>query len=89
MPMLQGDQNMATQSTAPLQDMFLEHLRDRKTEVTMFLVNGIRLQGYVRSFDKFAIQLVRGNSSQLVYKHAVSAINPAESIQLFDANAER
>jgi host factor-I protein len=53
-------------------------------EVTIFLVNGIRLQGQIRSFDNFTIQLVRGTGTQLVYKHAVSAINPAEPIQLID-----
>ncbi|MPR12830.1 RNA chaperone Hfq [Microvirga tunisiensis] len=80
---------MAAQSTATLQDIFLEYLRDHGIEVTMFLVNGIRLQGHIGSFDRFAIQLVRGNSSQLVYKHTVTAINPVEAIQLFDPNADR
>jgi host factor-I protein len=55
--------------------------------MTMLLVNGVRLQGYVRSLDRHTVQLVRGNSSQIVYKHAISAINPAKAIQLFDPNA--
>jgi host factor-I protein len=86
--MLQGNLDMPAQNTATLQDTFLAHLRDHRAEVTMFLVNGIRLQGYVRSVDRFVVELVRGNSSQLVYKHAISAINPAEAIHLFDPNAE-
>jgi host factor-I protein len=53
-------------------------------EVTIFLANGIRLQGQIRSFDNFTIQLVRGSGTQVVYKHAISAINPAEPIELTD-----
>jgi host factor-I protein len=53
-------------------------------EVTIFLANGIRLQGQTGSFDNFTIQLVRGSGTQVVYKHAISAINPTEPIQLID-----
>ncbi len=80
---------MAAQSTSTLQDIFLKHLRDIKAEVTMFLVNGIRLQGQIERFDSFTVQLVRGNSSQVVYKHAISTIIPVEAVQLFDPDAER
>jgi host factor-I protein len=80
---------MAVQGTSILQDTFLKHLRDSKAEVTMFLVNGIRLQGQIKRFDNFTVQLVRGNSTQIVYKHAISAIHPVDAIQLFDPNAER
>ncbi|WP_201864741.1 RNA chaperone Hfq [Microvirga soli] len=75
---------MATQSASSLQDLFLKHLRDNRVEVTIFLANGIRLQGQIRSFDNFTLQLVRGNGTQVVYKHAISAINPAEPVQLID-----
>jgi host factor-I protein len=78
---------VAAQSTATLQDTFLKHLRDSKAEVTMFLVNGVRLQGHIKRFDNFTVQLVRGNSTQIVYKHAISAILPVGAIQLFDLNA--
>jgi host factor-I protein len=88
-PTLARGLEVAAQSTATLQDTFLAYLQDHGAEVTMFLVNGIRLQGRVGAFDRFAIQLVRGNSSQLVYKHTITAINPVEPIQLFDPNAER
>jgi host factor-I protein len=78
----QWKQEMSTQSTLTLQDTFLKHLRDHRTEVTMFLVNGIRLQGQIRWFDNFTVQLVRGNGTQIVYKHAISAIHPAEPVEL-------
>jgi host factor-I protein len=48
----------------------------------MFLVNGIRLQGQIRWFDSFTVQLVRGNGTQIVYKHAISAIHPADPVEL-------
>jgi host factor-I protein len=78
---------MAAQSTSTLQDTFLKHLRDHRIEVMMFLVNGIRLQGQIRSFDNFTVQLVRGNGTQVVYKHAISAIHPAEPIELMDSTS--
>jgi host factor-I protein len=80
----QQEQDMSAQSTSTLQDTFLRHLRDHRTEVTMFLVNGIRLQGQIRWFDNFTVQLVRGSGTQIVYKHAISAIHPAEPIQLIE-----
>ena len=80
---------MPPQSTPSLQDIFLTHLRDRRVEVTMFLVNGIRLQGQIERFDNFTVQLVRGNSAQIVYKHAISTIIPVEVIQLSDPDTGR
>jgi host factor-I protein len=62
--------------------MFLDHLRDSRMEVMMFLVNGIRLLGRIRRFDNFTVELVRDGRSQIIYKHAISAINPAEPVQL-------
>jgi host factor-I protein len=76
---------VAVQSTFGLQDAFLKHLRDNKLDVTMFLVNGIRLQGQIRRFDNFTVMLVRGNGTQVVFKHAISAIYPAEPVQLVDS----
>lgn len=75
-------------ATSTLQDTFLGHLRDHRVEVMMFLVNGIKLQGQIERFDSFTVQLVRGNSSQVVYKHAISAINPAGPVQLFGGDGE-
>jgi host factor-I protein len=62
--------------------MFLDHLRDSRIEVMMFLVNGIRLLGQIRRFDNFTVELVRDGRSQIIYKHAISAINSAEPVQL-------
>ena len=76
---------MPTQNTSSLQDKFLKYLRDKRSEVTIFLANGIRLQGQISSFDNFTIQLVRGNCTQIVYKHAISTILPAEPVQLVDS----
>lgn len=75
---------LAAQSTSDLQDTFLKHLRDNRVEVTIFLVTGVRLQGWIKRFDNFTVQLVRGGSSQIVYKHAISAIHPVEPLELTD-----
>ena len=79
---------MAAQSTSSLQDTFLKHLCDSNNDVTMFLVNGIKLLGRIKRFDSFTIQLVRGDSSQVIYKHAISTIHPAEPVLLPDPDAE-
>ncbi len=71
---------MPAQSRATIQDAFLKHLRDNKLDVTMFLVNGIKLQGQIRQYDNFTVLLGRGSGVQIVYKHAISAINPAEPV---------
>ena len=62
-----------------LQDPFLNTLRKEKVQVSVFLVNGIKLQGQVESFDQYVI-LLKSGVVQLVYKHAVSTIVPAKSI---------
>jgi host factor-I protein len=71
---------VAAEPSATIQDAFLKHLRDSKTDVTLFLVNGIKLQGQVREFDRFTVLLVRGSGTQVVYKHAISTISPAEFV---------
>jgi host factor-I protein len=68
-----------------LQDVFLNTVRKTKTPVTMFLVNGVKLQGIITWFDNFSVLLRRDGQSQLVYKHAISTVMPAGPIQLFDA----
>ena len=79
--MLDEGSNVVTPGTPPIQDLFLKHLRDNKLDVTMFLVNGIRLQGQIRQFDNFTVMLVRGSGTQVVFKHAMSAIHPAEPVE--------
>ena len=62
-----------------VQDVFLNHLRKNKTPVTIFLVNGVKLQGIVTWFDNFSVLLRRDGHSQLVYKHAISTIMPVHA----------
>ena len=66
-----------------LQDAFLNHVRRNKIPITVFLINGVKLQGIINFFDNFCIFLRRDSNVQLVYKHAVSTIMPAEEISLF------
>ena len=67
-----------------LQDMFLNSLRRSKTPVTMFLVKGVKLQGIITWFDNFSVLLRRDGQAQLIYKHAISTIMPAQPIDLSD-----
>ena len=68
-----------------LQDTFLNAVRKTRTPVTMFLVNGVKLQGVITWFDNFSVLLRRDGHSQLVYKHAISTVMPSAPVQLFDA----
>ena len=79
---------MATEKAQNLQDTFLNHVRKSKTSVTIFLVNGVKLQGFVTWFDNFCVLLRRDGHSQLVYKHAISTVMPAGPIQLFEGAKE-
>lgn len=73
-----------------LQDIFLNQIRKEKVAITVFLMNGVKLQGVVTWFDSFSILLKRDNVAQLVYKHAISTIMPAHPIQLYDgADADK
>lgn len=65
-----------------VQDIFLNTVRKDKVPVTVFLLNGVKLQGMVTSFDNFAFLLRRDGHFQLVYKHAVSTIMPSQPIVL-------
>ena len=69
-----------------LQDTFLNHVRKDKIPVTIFLVNGVKLQGIVSWFDNFCVLLKRDGQSQLVYKHAISTIMPAHPVKLWDVD---
>ncbi len=68
-----------------LQDTFLNHVRKNKVPLTVFLVNGVKLQGIVTWFDNFCILLRRDGHSQLVYKHAISTIMPTQPVNLSEA----
>ncbi len=67
-----------------LQDTFLNSVRKSKTPLTIFLVNGVKLQGVVSWFDNFCVLLRRDGQSQLVYKHAITTIMPAQPVQLYE-----
>ena len=75
---------MAADRTHNLQDTFLNHVRKNKIPLTIFLVNGVKLQGVVTWFDNFCVLLRRDGHSQLVYKHAISTIMPGHPVQLFE-----
>ena len=63
-----------------LQDAFLNHVRKTKVPVTVFLINGVKLQGVITWFDNFCVLLRRDGQSQLVYKHAISTIMPGQPV---------
>ena len=75
---------MSSEKTQNVQDVFLNNVRKNKTPVTVFLVNGVKLQGIITWFDNFCVLLRRDAHSQLVYKHAISTVMPAATIQLFE-----
>jgi len=64
-----------------LQDPFLNALRKEKVPVSIFLVNGIKLQGTVDSFDQFVV-LLNNSVSQMVYKHAISTVVPSRAVKV-------
>ena len=65
-----------------LQDVFLAAAHRQQEAMTIFLVNGVRLQGVVAGFDQFSILLERAGQVQIVYKHAVSTLQPAQALDL-------
>lgn len=75
-------------SQVNLQDLFLNQMRKEKIPVTMYLVNGARLTGTIKGFDNFVI-LLKQESQQLVYKHAISTISPEKPIELMEGAENR
>ena len=73
---------MAGEKSRNLQEVFLNNVRKSHAAVTVFLVNGVKLQGVITWFDNFSILLKRDQHVQLVYKHAISTIMPVGPIQL-------
>ncbi len=76
---------MADQKIQNIQDVFLNKIRKEKMSVTVFLVNGVKLQGIVTWFDNFCLLLRRDSHVQLVYKHAISTIMPGGPLDLNDS----
>ena len=77
-----------TEQKQNLQDTFLNYLRKNKTPTTVFLINGVKLQGIVTSFDNFSVLLRRDGHTQLVYKHAISTVMPGGPVALFESAGE-
>ena len=77
-----------TSSQSVLQDTFLNSVRKSKNPVTLFLVNGVKLQGVITWFDNFSVLLRREGTVQLVYKHAISTIMPSLPLDLIGEDTE-
>lgn len=75
-------------TTQNLQEKFLNDVRKNKNPVTVFLVNGVKLQGVITWFDNFSLLLRRDGAVQLVYKHAISTIMPSQAVQLYENEEE-
>ncbi len=71
---------MASDKSPNIQDVFLNALRKKRIPVTIFLANGVKLQGNITAFDNFSILLRRGAQLQLVYKHTVATIVPSAEV---------
>lgn len=71
-----------------LQETFLNYVRKNKTPLTVFLINGVKLQGVITWFDNFCVLLRRDGHSQLVYKHAISTVMPGGPVSLFDGEQD-
>ena len=70
-----------------LQDPFLNALRKERVPVSIYLVNGIKLQGHIESFDQFVV-LLKNSVSQMVYKHAISTVVPTRNVKLTSGTGE-
>lgn len=68
-----------------LQEPFLNVLRKERIPVAIYLVNGIKLQGQIESFDQFVV-LLKNNVSQMVYKHAISTVVPSRAVKMAQAD---
>jgi len=78
---------MAQQKGAALQDPFLNVLRKERVPVSIYLVNGIKLQGQIESFDQFVV-LLKNSVSQMIYKHAISTVVPSRSVKIAFENED-
>jgi host factor-I protein len=80
MPMTNNKENILAK-TQSLQDPFLNALRKERVPVSIYLVNGIKLQGTIDSFDQFVV-LLKNSVNQMVYKHAISTVVPARNVRV-------
>ncbi|MBL94875.1 MAG: RNA-binding protein Hfq [Alphaproteobacteria bacterium MarineAlpha3_Bin5] len=79
---------MSGEKSQNVQDVFLNNVRKNKVSVTVFLINGVKLQGIITWFDNFSVLLRRDGHTQLIYKHAISTVMPSGPIQLFEPETE-
>ena len=79
---------MSAAKSQNVQDVFLNHIRKNKLPVTVFLMNGVKLQGVITWFDNFCVLLRRDGHAQLVYKHAISTVMPSTPVQLYEPEEE-
>ena len=75
---------MAGEKSQNIQDVFLNTLRKKKIPVTVFLSNGVKLQGNITGFDNFSVLLRRGPQVQLVYKHSIATVVPSGPLSLYE-----
>lgn len=75
---------MSHEKSVNVQDAFLNHIRKNKTPLTVFLVNGVKLQGNITWFDSNTILLRREGHAQLIYKHAISTLMPHGPVSILD-----
>lgn len=79
---------MVSDNIHRLQDTFLEHLQRKKTPITIFLSNGVRLQGRIAGYDAYCLLLERDGFHQIVYKHAITTTVPDYALDLQEGSAE-
>lgn len=72
-----------------LQDVFLNQIRKEKTMVTIYLVNGFQLRGYVKGFDSFTLIIENEGRQNLVYKNAISTITPNHAVKMMEEEKEK
>ena len=77
------------QKTNNLQDIFLTQARRERRPVTMFLVNGFQMRGYITGFDAFVVVLTSDGKQQIIYKHAISTLVPQHRVDLYASREER
>lgn len=76
-------------NTLNLQDVFLNQARKEKIEITMFLMNGVQLKGLVKGFDNYIVFLENDGKQQMIYKHAISTVIPARTINMTSNSEHR
>lgn len=77
-----GGERQMSRGQANLQDALLNRIRRENVPVTVYLINGVQLRGYVKGFDSFTVLLENEGKQSMIYKHAVSTVSPARPVEL-------